>query len=126
MRVPTIPASSITSTLPAAEAAVDRMVEINEQAGDGLCGDAGGGVELGRGPGRERRADHPVAGVLPRVAGGVERERLARPRGGDHHVDAVTTGGELHDQIDLLGQDSFGPKGRRVKGHDLVVDTATL
>ena len=39
------------------EAAVARVVEVGEQAGDGVAGDAGGGFELGGGAGRERGAD---------------------------------------------------------------------
>ena len=85
-----------------AEAAVFGVVEVDEKAGDGVAGDAGGGFEFGGGACRERGADDVIAGALPGVAGGVEAERLAGPGRGDHDIDRASRGGERDDQPDLL------------------------
>ena len=83
-----------------------------EQAGQRGGRDAGGGFELGGGPGGERAADHAMSCGLPGLAGGVETERLARPRRRRHHLDPGTRGRQRRDQRGLLlGQAGTGPQG---------------
>ena len=106
---------------PGREATMGRVVQLDQQTGDRLGGDARGGLEFAGGSCRERRAEHTVTGVLPGVASGIKRERFAGPGRGDHHVDAIATGGELHDEVDLLGG-QLGPPSQRVE-HELLVDT---
>ncbi len=98
------------------------VVEVDKKARDRLRGDAGGGFEFGRGPCCERRADHAVAGLLPGITCGVEREGLAGPGWGDHDIDTVAAGSELHDEVHLLGG-QFGPATQRVEHDGLVDDT---
>ena len=63
------------------ETAVCGVVQVDQETGDGLGGDTRGGFELGSGAGRASRR-YAVAGVLPGVAGGVEREGLSGLRRG--------------------------------------------
>ncbi len=72
---------------PGGQPAVFGIVEVGEERRDRLATDPGAGFELRGGSRRERGADHPMPGALPRVAGR-RGERLAGPRGGDHDLDA--------------------------------------
>ena len=65
-------------------------VEGGQQRVDGVAVDPGAGVQLGGGAGGERAADHADAAGLPGVAGGVEREGLARASLADHDLHART------------------------------------
>ena len=106
------------------EVAVFAIVERDEQAGDGVAGDAGGGFELGGGTGGEGSADDVMAGALPGVAGGVEAERLAGPGGGDQDIDRASRGGERDDQLDLLVREA-GTRCERVEHVVLAGDAET-
>ncbi len=69
---------------------------------DGGRADTRTGLELVRGSGGERAADDAVAGVSPCLSRGVEAERFAGARPGDHHVDRVTRCRDVHDRLTLF------------------------
>ncbi len=75
--------------------------------------DAGAVAKLGCGPGRQRTPDHPIAGGLPGVAGGVETERLAGPRRGDDDLDTGAREAQLADQVGLLVGHRWSRRDRR-------------
>ena len=81
------------------------VLEVEVELGDRRRADARAGLQLVRRSGGERAADHPVAGVLPGVAGGVEAERLAGARCGDKHLDRSTRPAHLPNDGSLFVAD---------------------
>ena len=103
------------------ESAVVGVVEIGEETRDRLGRDPRRRLELRSRACGERGPDDPLAGVLPSVAGAVERERLARPRGGDDHVDRVTVRRQpSHERGLLVGE--LGPGPQRLAYRVLIRD----
>ena len=81
------------------------VVDVAEQRGDARALDPGVVLELACGAAGDRDAEHGVAGGLPRLAGGGERERLARPGLADHHAHAVAVQAQPLDHQPLLSRE---------------------
>ena len=76
--------------------------QIGQELGERRAGDAGARLEVGGRPRRHRRADDPVAGLLPADPGGPEHGRLARSGLADHQVVAVARGEQCPDTVGLF------------------------
>ena len=81
------------------------VVEVTEQRGDARAPDPGVVLELARGAPGDRDPEHRVAGGLPRLACGAERERLARPGLADHHAHAIAFQAQPLDHQPLLSRE---------------------
>jgi hypothetical protein len=75
-----------------------------EQRGGAGRLDAGAHGELARGPAGDGDAEHRVAGLLPRLTGGGERERLARSRLAGHDHDPLRRAADVFDHLLLLAR----------------------
>ena len=91
-RVGTMPASSTTSTQRSGSAR-GASRRSPSRAATLVLRMPGVVFELARGASGDRHAEHREPGGLPCLAGGGERERLARPRLADHHAHPVAVRG---------------------------------
>ena len=87
-------------------------MEVVDQRGGAGRFDAGARRELARGAAGDGDPEHRMAGLLPRLPGGREREGLARPGLARHHHDPVRGAADVADHLLLLARQRRSPRDR--------------
>ena len=102
LRVPTMPASSTTTTVRSSRGGAP--LDGGEERVEGGRGNPSSGFELCGGPSGQGGADDPVARTFPSVASGIDGEGLPRARRRGEDVDTVAGHAQVSHDMGLLAR----------------------